>query len=195
MKLGTGLGSPRSGSRESVFTPAMRCHSSVCSAANTCHCWEAQSSRRKSPAGHRPSRALLGLPCLRPRRAGRRGSVCHVEYVWRWLQQPLPALRTRICAALGHCTTGPLLHPGVTGLGLVHSCASGGPLGPRLPPVCCVTPTLAGWRQVSCLVRKTCPGQHSLMRLVELGALKKSGRYSHLMRAEFMGMARLQRHG
>jgi hypothetical protein len=36
---------------------------------------------------------------------------------------------------------------------------------------------------------------HSLMRLVELGALKKSGRYNHLMRAEFMGTARLQRHG
>lgn len=34
-----------------------------------------------------------------------------------------------------------------------------------------------------------------LIRLVELGALKKSGRYSHLMRAEFMGMAWLQRHG
>lgn len=38
-------------------------------------------------------------------------------------------------------------------------------------------------------------GGYSLMRLVELGALKKSGRYSHLMRAEFMGMAWLQRHG
>lgn len=36
---------------------------------------------------------------------------------------------------------------------------------------------------------------HSLMRLVELGALKKSGRYSHLMSPEFMGMAWLQRHG
>lgn len=33
------------------------------------------------------------------------------------------------------------------------------------------------------------------MRLVALGALKKSGRYSHLMSAEFMGTARLQRHG
>ena len=33
------------------------------------------------------------------------------------------------------------------------------------------------------------------MRLVELGALKKSGRYSHLMSPEFMGMAWLQRHG
>lgn len=44
-----------------------------------------------------------------------------------------------------------------------------------------------------------CPGVrirlHLLIRLVELGALKKSGRYSHLMRAEFMGMALLQRHG
>lgn len=38
-------------------------------------------------------------------------------------------------------------------------------------------------------------GWHLLIRLVELGALKKSGRYSHLMRAEFMGMALLQRHG
>lgn len=33
------------------------------------------------------------------------------------------------------------------------------------------------------------------MRLVELGALKKSGRYSHLMSTEFMGMAWLQRQG
>lgn len=33
------------------------------------------------------------------------------------------------------------------------------------------------------------------MRLVALGVLKKSGRYSHLMSAEFMGTARLQRHG
>lgn len=45
-----------------------------------------------------------------------------------------------------------------------------------------------------------CPGVrmpplHLLIRLVELGALKKSGRYSHLMSAEFMGMALLQRHG
>lgn len=37
--------------------------------------------------------------------------------------------------------------------------------------------------------------RYSLMRLVELGTLKKSGRYSHLMRVEFMGMAWLQRHG
>lgn len=43
-----------------------------------------------------------------------------------------------------------------------------------------------------------CPAPHwgySLMRLVELGTWKKSGRYSHLMRAELMGIARLQRHG
>lgn len=38
-------------------------------------------------------------------------------------------------------------------------------------------------------------GSHLLIRLVELGALKKSGRYSHLIRAEFMGIALLQRHG
>lgn len=50
-----------------------------------------------------------------------------------------------------------------------------------------------------CEAGKGCMGgpgrRHSLMRLVELGVLKKSGRYSHLMSAEFMGMARLQRHG
>lgn len=44
-------------------------------------------------------------------------------------------------------------------------------------------------------VDKRPSGGYSLMRLVELGALKKSGRYNHLMSAEFMGMAWLQRHG
>lgn len=45
-----------------------------------------------------------------------------------------------------------------------------------------------------CMDKRPSSG-YSLMRLVELGALKKSGRYSHLMSAEFMGMAWLQRHG
>lgn len=62
MKLGTGLGSPRRGSRWSVLMPAMRCHSSVRSAENTCHCWEAQSSRRKSPAGQESCCRARGLP-------------------------------------------------------------------------------------------------------------------------------------
>jgi hypothetical protein len=61
MKLGIGLGSPRRGSRWSVLMPAMRCHSSVRSAEKTCHCWEAQSSRRKSPAGQERCRRGMKL--------------------------------------------------------------------------------------------------------------------------------------
>lgn len=33
------------------------------------------------------------------------------------------------------------------------------------------------------------------MRLVELGALEKSGRYNHLMRVEFLGMVWFQCQG
>lgn len=59
------------------------------------------------------------------------------------------------------------------------------------PPWPSVRLTGGGWRMWT----KGPACGHSLMRLVELGAMKKSGRYSHLMSTEFMGMAWLQRQG
>ena len=67
------------------------------------------------------------------------------------------------------------------------------------PPVHACVHTCEQIWGCECTLRVLCGGGggggHSLMRLVELGTRKKSGRYSHLMSAEFMGTARLQRQG